>query len=334
MVLSIIQSNNKNRNFSEFENYLKYSENSGKVSSVTHVSMGNKGYIGNQMFQVALLCSLSIDYGCKYFLPKRVKNMPITDICNFSNIEFRNTKPDYYIPESKNYRKISIPKNGKTYDLRGYLQCYKYFDHNKSEIIRLLKPRDEIINKIKKYLPSKFLMLHIRRSDYVDSSRKLDIFREHTICEKQYYKYCLEEMQKYFPNIKVYISTDDRNRVMKEMGDFIHEKHLSFYDVGGIKPVVVDFVMMYLSTGLIMSNSTFCWWASYLSEKKAVVIPSLWWNEKCYLQKMYNLNGYYLYYPGWLIVNPETLKVEERKTLKDDDNKTWPISSHIRSYFV
>lgn len=42
--------------------------------------------------------------------------------------------------------------------------------------------------------------------------------------------------------------------------------------------IMVDFKLLYSSTFCIIPNSTFSWWASWLSEKKLIVAPDRWLN--------------------------------------------------------
>lgn len=60
---------------------------------------------------------------------------------------------------------------------------------------------------------------------------------------------------------------------------------------------------MYLCKHYIISNSTFSWWAQYLSrnENKVVIAPSKWFNEGYGIEPD-------LYDKEWILINIDELK--------------------------
>ncbi len=61
------------------------------------------------------------------------------------------------------------------------------------------------------------------------------------------------------------------------------------------KSAIEDFYLITRCSNVVMTNSTFSWWAAYLNNRpdKIVITPSKWFNES-----HYNYND--VYYPGWV----------------------------------
>ena len=111
-----------------------------------------------------------------------------------------------------------------------------------------------------------YVAMHIRRGDYV---RLKDI---HLVCDTDYYLKAAE----LFPNKKIVIFTDDEAAIRNE---FNIQKL-------GWKIMKTDSDLdalekMSCFKNIIISNSSFSWWASKLGVKCDVVVaPSRWYSAK------------------------------------------------------
>lgn len=133
----------------------------------------------------------------------------------------------------------------------GYMQSEKYFAHCK-DLIRhyfTLKDRGETQYK-------DCVLIHCRNY----AQQYLDI--GFTNMPREYYM----EALKYFPDKRVIVVTDNIEEARKTIGQ--DYKYVS-------NTPIEDFYLMSKAENLIMSNSTFSWWAAWLSGAKTVV-PKDW----------------------------------------------------------
>ena len=171
------------------------------------------GGLGNQLFMLFNVISLSIDHNLKInFTFHNGSNIKRKNIIKYklgqklkSNyIENENLNKN--IPNLKNYHKIiektykyekiNIPKN-KDILVSGYYQSHKYFSHNLNKIKDYFIIDELVINNIKNKLNNniciikdkKLLGIHIRLTDYVE---KKDF---HLNLSIQYYKNILNSLK-------------------------------------------------------------------------------------------------------------------------------------------
>lgn len=143
--------------------------------------------------------------------------------------------------------------------MHGYFQKEKYFIDIKDEIIELFrsflvitKPLDNTVG------------VHIRRGDYLQLSH---VFHNY---EADYFKYCLDFFSSAIPNI---VSTDndyiDKNFTQSQYPNIVKTSADPFIDIS---------TLISCSAGVIIGNSTFGWWASYLniSSSKKIFYPFEW----------------------------------------------------------
>lgn len=155
----------------------------------------------------------------------------------------------------------------------GYFQSEKYFNNIGEKIKQVFTVKDEMLdtnkkiyNKIKK---SNSVCVHIRRGDYTQISN-------HLVCTIDYYKKAMDVINKKVSNAEFFIFSDDIPWV-KENIDFKYKVNF----VEGNNPNYEELRLMYSCKHFIISNSSFSWWAQYLSTNndKVVVAPSKWFNN-------------------------------------------------------
>ncbi len=150
--------------------------------------------------------------------------------------------------------------------LDGYFsQDWNFSKLNKLFSILKLKPIK--LNKEQLYLCNQYVVIHIRGGDFLSISNL-------NICKFDYYKNSIEyALSKGLKNFIV-ISEDKiyGKKVIKELKKCFTDLQISISKSDSIKN---DFNMIRSSKLAILSNSTFSWWASFLSNsKKEFLVPS------------------------------------------------------------
>ena len=152
----------------------------------------------------------------------------------------------------------------------GYFQSEKYFvnikDNIKNEIKSNFNVREELIPFINGIKNSNSVCLSIRMGDYLDNPIL-------GVCTEKYYSNAIKLIYERFPDAKFYIFSDDVDAVRKKFyfrNDIITEPSGS--------NEFEKLAYMSQCKHFILSNSSFSWWAQYLSdnENKTVVAPSRW----------------------------------------------------------
>ena len=173
----------------------------------------------------------------------------------------------------------------------GCFECSRYFDDIKSilqeEITPKAPPRPENAERLRKIAESESVCVTIRRGDYLS-----DQFRDaFYLCTPEYFIHAMKIMKEKVPNAKFYVFSDEPAWC---------REHIAFPFAcefeSGSDPVAEKLRLMSACKHFIISNSTFSWWAQYLSrnQDKVVVAPSRWRNGS-YTQDIYLDSGWLLY---------------------------------------
>lgn len=134
-----------------------------------------------------------------------------------------------------------------------YVQDYQYFDHYRGEIKQLFGSG---INKID------YIGIHVRRGDYINNPFYVDLW------ETEYYEKAMTE----FSGERFMIFSDDIEWCKQ---NFIGKEYSFNEDV-------VDYEAMNTLAsckGIIMANSSFSWWAAYLSDA-VIIAPKAWYRDE------------------------------------------------------
>lgn len=267
------------------------------------------GGLGNQMFQYAMLRSLSIELNLpigftvdmlkhfnknsKYQLGQ-VFNLNCNilsddEINNLFNIFFRhptfrnlfskfniNFGTFYFeknLMEAQNF-KINKFKNAFFF---GYWQNEEYFKKNKNLIINDFKfifPTDQInINHYNNIKSSNSVSVHIRRGDYKTS-------KAHNLLDIDYYTKSINLLENQLKDLNYFIFSDDMEWVKL---NFPQSDKFHFISNNTLTPQFDMFLMSNCNFNII-ANSSFSWWAAYLNlnTNKIIIAPSNWYkNSRC-----------------------------------------------------
>ncbi|MCX6755656.1 MAG: alpha-1,2-fucosyltransferase [Candidatus Nomurabacteria bacterium] len=285
-----------------------------------------QGGLGNQMFQYALGRALSI----KNNVPLGLDLTFLLDRTPIPNFTFREYQLDSFniqatIVEQKDipflYRKYNlgffmryidyirrkllstpgkekknyyfdpeIMKLGPNAYLEGWWQNPEYF----SDILDIIRkdftlknePIEKIKNLLKEIKENNSLCIHIRRGDYVGNIH-------HEIVGKDYYSKCIEYIKERTKIDKIYIFSDDikwceENLKFEFLVMFVGDEYSGEKDEGHM-------ILMSACKNFIIPNSTFSWWAAYLSpyKDKIVICPKEWIRDE-------NINSWDLIPKEWI----------------------------------
>lgn len=121
------------------------------------------------------------------------------------------------------------------------------------------------------------VLIHVRKGDYNNAINSKIYFN----CEVDYFSKAVDSIQKVVHEPKFYIMSNDNDWVRS------HFSFLPNYTILEIEDPVLSFKVMTLFSNFIISNSTFSWWAAFLTKSKNVIAP-----EKWYLDINKNINLY------------------------------------------
>ena len=237
---------------------------------ISYRCLGNYGRLGNQMFQYALLKSISEKTG---FVPKIPKGN--YDILNLNlDCEYLD---DNFIPKTiyqePYFHYCDDVFNNDDVDFEGYFQSYKYFYNIRQKLYQefsfkknIYKTSNSILNPLSK--GKDFLVsIHVRRGDY------LKYPTTHPTCSLSYYNECIDFFRK-LGKCKFIIFSDDLFWCQSNLkGDdlFYHRTSNQF----------IDMCSMISCDHNIIANSSFSWWGAYLNQNphKIVKYPKAWFGK-------------------------------------------------------
>lgn len=271
------------------------------------------GQLGNQLFEYACARQLQEKYGGKIYLNtyEMRQNTPnfrlaLLDFNLNENVEVVSERPlkeanadNYSVKILRKYfpdlyfnmmakKGVFVWKSARIYKplpllneklqkrivLNGYWQSEKYFS-DVAEILRMeltpkepLQPQnEELYNKIKN---TNSVCVTIRRGDFMNEKNKGTFY----ICDNTYFRNALAYIKKCLPDCTFFGFSDDIDWVKNNM-EFPGE----VYYESGVDPVWEKLRLMSACKHFVLSNSSFSWWAQYLSneKKKIVVAPDIWY---------------------------------------------------------
>jgi len=229
------------------------------------ISIYLDGRLGNQMFQYTIVRLIAEKNNYKFFIPngKYHENDGNPHVWMGENIfdcylgENNNPVLTYTYNDSHNqeYNNNIFNISDNTL-LRGFFQTDKYYDKYE-DIIRSwfkFKPCAESDEIIKKY--ENYCFIHFRGLDY----KNIKMF----FLPKSYY----DDAKKHSGCSKFVIITDDYNMATEYFPD----------DIILSNNAKIDFNILNKAKNIIISNSSFSWWAAWLNTDNNVIAPNGWFN--------------------------------------------------------
>ncbi len=266
------------------------------------------GGLGNQLFQLANAHCLSIKYNRKLLIcdkndfPRDTywDNLFIKFKENLISLEkyreLKNKATSYnWAMHRFEYKNIVLNDNIEYFCIEGYYQSYKYFQKNDFYTMLSFNNCDNLIS-------NKDVAVHIRRTDYLNNNF-------HKVLSLDYYYNSLKEILKNTDINKIHIFSDDINWC---------KKNFSFKNIplhfNNLSRDIDEMFLMSHFNNIIIANSTFSWWAAYLTNstnQKIVYAPKNWFNNGCYL------NTKDLRPDSWNIIDDDLPFIENNETSFD-----------------
>lgn len=210
-------------------------------------------------------------------------------------IPYKN-RPDFYHRQEKyqpilnffgiydlthGYSELKYSK-AKNKFVNGYYEDERFFKDIRSYLVKELtvKEENEKNNDLLKIIDMReSVCVSIRRGDFLNVDNK----GLRSICNEEYFRNAIEKMKDCLPN-SVFIFFSDEIDWVKENYNFGVE---SYYETG-IDTVGEKLRLMSRCKHFILSNSTFSWWAQFLSENptKIVISPDRWFNMPGYKHQL------------------------------------------------
>lgn len=169
-----------------------------------------------------------------------------------------------------------VPKNKMKY-IYGVYQNPHFWLQNREIIKAELKvktePSLENKNMLKKIEEANSVCVHVRRGDYVTNPRWKDL----NICSENYYNAAMEYMEQHVPNCKFFIFSNNHEELVWIKNNYNFSKYnVEYVDLSN--PDYEELRLMYHCKHFVIANSTFSWWAQFLSEnrEKVVCAPKYW----------------------------------------------------------
>ena len=215
--------------------------------------LGRKGRMGNAMWQIAstigIARKLNTDYGFNEWAGESAFgiSLPISHRRGHVFEEYPNM----------DYRE-QVYEQGSNFTLDGYFQSEKYFKHIEDEIRKLFTFRKEIQERVKKKYQLSLRLdpvsFHLRKTDYVS---------QNWFVGPQWY---LDRMSELTGKL-VMVFSDDIHYCMELFKDFPNVQYIHEDEVDSM-------CLMSMCRHHVISNSTFSWWAAWLSNSNNVVYPN------------------------------------------------------------
>ncbi|PJJ71227.1 glycosyl transferase family 11 [Diaminobutyricimonas aerilata] len=160
----------------------------------------------------------------------------------------------------------------------GYFQSARYFERSADSMHQLIESAPTSpaeADLLAHYAATPRLTLHLRRGDYLNAPESRRVIATTAYARRAYR--LLQQMGAAAP---LRLFSDSPNLVQEELGDL--DLDIEFADPEGVLSPVNTMRAMSYGSGLVMSNSSFSWWAGWLMRRRDSNLPVIAprpWNE-------------------------------------------------------
>lgn len=175
-----------------------------------------------------------------------------------------------YQEKSLNFSNIFESKADR---FHGYFQSWRYFDHMKHEIIADFTLKDSL--SFHYPLPKSFTAVHIRRGGPGSAVLSSEY---HGLLSEDYYRAALKLNEKLGGSADYIVFTDNPKKA-SQIIDKLDSKPIEVIGPDDVKSQVQNLILMASATSFIGANSSYSWWAAYLSTnlKTPPIFPRQWY---------------------------------------------------------
>lgn len=262
-----------------FNNDLKFF-NVKEYDEVDKIKISFKQKILILYFRIIKKIIMILDKKNYYYKRQKIEN-------KYSKILIKN---GLYWKEDGKLNIQPTKKNNKV--VIGHFESKENFDKIREKLLVEFSPKAKPLDKNKelysKIENSNSICISIRRGDFV---LNVEFSKKFNVCGIDYFYKSIELMKRKVENPVFILFSDDIEWCKENIkidGEVLYES--------GDDPVWEKLRMMYSCKHFIISNSTFSWWAQYLSrnDKKIVIAPKKWSNS-----------GFKddIYDPNWILVD-------------------------------
>jgi hypothetical protein len=181
----------------------------------------------------------------------------------------------------------------RTY-LNGYWQSPKYFDQYESEIRYDFQFRYPVLEKSQRLLEritsANSVCLHVRRTDYLSPSARIL-----GVCEMTYYAKAMSVLRERVAAPELFVFSDDPDWCARQFVTsdvtIVDSTHNGLKSSNHLQ-------LMAKCKHFILCNSSFGWWAGWLSQNpgKVVLVPEPWFTDD-------RIDTSDLFCPEWIRIN-------------------------------
>jgi hypothetical protein len=172
------------------------------------------------------------------------------------------------VPRNSGFNQIRF--RGGNLELRGYYQSYLYFQNLNLSLGRnvwKLNFESTRFREIKNILAVEpFIAMHVRGGDYL---RRTSIYHK---LDVRYFDDSLMSLRSELGDIRTFVFTDDcehAREILKEIPG------LEFFDQEGLRASEA-MILISMAKGIIISNSTFSYWAAIINSGRFIIAPKYW----------------------------------------------------------
>jgi len=209
------------------------------------------GQIGNQLFQYCLGRIIAERLGFELFAPP-IPGFPGT-FEKVSGANYRKMQTATYRGQTIDMTSILADKSPRHIILEGYFQRYEYFQEHETVIKKVwLKLPDDSIP----LQPVEDVLVHVRRGDYLTKYYW-------ALLPFSFYTRLLDSMMP--ATVRIVTDSPDDPFVRR-----LAQRYVAPVTSGD---PLTDFALLASSRNIILSQSTYAWWAGYLSSAARVYYP-------------------------------------------------------------
>lgn len=281
------------------------------------------GGIGNQMFQYALGCALSVkltvpfkldiscfdshkihngfeldkvfncevDIATKKDINKILEWQSSSFIMKFTSIPFfSKLRKSSFVIEPHYHFWNGIENITDNSYLVGYWQSEKYFQDIKKIIIKDFTFKSSLKGKNIFYADliqkQNSVSIHVRRGDYIKSAKA---YKTHGVCDIEYYDKALDIILKRVNSPHFFVFSDEVEKAKYIIKSIIKKAEYPFFFIDNNNGIdsYNDMRLMSMCKHNIIANSSFSWWAGWLNsnQDKIVIAPQRYINDNVYSTK-------------------------------------------------
>ena len=248
--------------------------------------IGRIGRLGNQMFQYAALKGIAANCGYQYAIPDHSmfydfgqwEHHELQHVFKLPGLHFAGhivgpySQPEEVYAASYRFDENLFMNCPDNRSIIGYFETEKYFVNIKDDVLKDFEFLDNIISECTAYFNTLNLnnpcSLVVRRGDFIGQRPHSDL---------DYYQRAIKSMGS---DREYFIVSDDISWCREQ--ELFKKHNCKFMDAEyPFAKSHFDLCTISLCSDHIIANSTFSWWAAYLSKNKnkRIIAPKIWFGE-------------------------------------------------------